>query len=92
MNRISLEWIHYPDGTMSAFAADGITPDMLRHYAQQAGIRDLGTDPLHPMLIGTEDQCRDLIFVLEIAGYEVETEEFTVPPSFGDIAEQEASR
>jgi hypothetical protein len=92
MHGIRLEWIRYPDDCISAVAADGLTPEQLRHYAGQVGFTDYSTDPTRPMLIGPIESRDDLLLLLEGLGYEVEADEFEVPPAINDIAEQEASR
>jgi hypothetical protein len=92
MHGIRLEWIRYPDNCISAVAADGLTAQQLSHYAGQVGFTDYSTDPNRPMLIGPIESRDDLLLLLEGLGYEIEADEFEVPPALSDVAEQEASR
>jgi hypothetical protein len=79
MNQICVSWTRYPDNCISIVGAHGLSPDQLRHYAAQAGIRDLSNNPDRPSLIGTVEQLEDFFCVLECHRYDLDTEEITMP-------------
>jgi len=79
MFQICVSYTRYPDDCISIVGAHGLTPDQLRHYAAQAGIRDFSNNPSRPCLLGTVEQLEDFLCVLECCRYDLETEEITMP-------------
>lgn len=83
MTKISLEWIRYPDSTVTAVRAEGLTDEQLYHYARQVGFSTFQPDSCRPLLVGSIECCDELLAFLESAGYEIAAEEITMPEAVG---------
>lgn len=79
MNRVSLEWVRYPDRLITAIRASGLSAAQLQHYARQAGFATFQDSADEPLLFGLLYQRDELLNALESAGYEIDIEEIVMP-------------
>lgn len=76
LNQVHVMWRHARCVPLYTVEAHGLTHMQLRHYAVQVGFLSYAAEDGYPVLVGAgPDSKKDLLCLLESAGYEIVSDE-----------------